>query len=84
MDEPELVNEERDENTGKFAEKYPTTAFLDALRDLGGAAGTADVANEVGCPQRTAYHRLSQLRDTGQIDSREVGGAMLWVVENGE
>jgi hypothetical protein len=71
------------DDSGKFTKKYPTTAFLDALRELGGAAGTGDVADTVGCPQRTAYHRLSDLRDEGQIDSRQVGGSMLWV-ENGE
>lgn len=82
MGNPDDSDDERDD-TGKFTEKYPASAFLDALRDLGGAAGTADVADEVGCPQRTAYHRLSNLRDDGQIDSRQVGGAMLWVVKNG-
>lgn len=83
MDKTAAMNEERDDESGKFEEKYPTEAFLNAIRDLGGAAGTADVADEVGCPQRTAYHRLSNLRNNGQIDSRQVGGSMLWVVEDG-
>lgn len=81
MDESDNTDGDRDD-AGQFTEKYPTSAFLDALRELGGGAGTADVAEEVGCPQRTAYHRLSNLRENGQIDSRQVGGAMLWVVEN--
>lgn len=82
MDESDSTDDDRDA-AGQFTEKYPASAFLDALRDLGGAAGTSDIADEVGCPQRTAYHRLSNLRDDGQIDSRQVGGAKLWVVENG-
>ena len=70
-------------NDPQPAMAYLTTAFLDALRELGGATGTTDVADEVGYPHRTAYHRLLNLRDNGQINSRRVGGAMLWVVENG-
>lgn len=76
-------DEDRDE-TGQFTEKYPRSVFLDALRGLGGEAGTTDVADEVGCPRRTAYHRLSNLRDEGRINSRKVGSAMLWVIEDGE
>jgi len=83
MDGSDDHSDQRDD-AGKFSQKYPTSAFLDALRELDGAAGTGDVADAVGCPQRTAYHRLSNLRNKGQIDSRQVGGSMLWVVENGE
>jgi hypothetical protein len=81
MGESDNTDDTRDD-AGQFTEKYPASVFLDALHELGGAGGTADVADEVGCPQRTAYHRLSNLRENGQVDSRQVGGAMLWVVEN--
>ena len=62
---------------------YLTTEFLDVLRELGGAAGTADVADEVNYPQRTVYHRLLNLHDENQIDSRQIGSAMLGMVKNG-
>lgn len=79
----EQNNNDRNES-GQFTEKYPKRVFLDALRGLGGEAGTTNVADEVGCPRRTAYHRLSNLRDEGRIDSRKIGNAMLWVIEDGE
>ena len=80
---PNMVNNERDEDTGKFEEKWADEDFVDAIRDFDGAAGTADVADAVGCPHSTAYHRLDRLRDNGRINSRQVGNAVLWVVDDG-
>ena len=80
---PNMVNDERDEDTGKFEEKWADEDFVDAIRDFDGAAGTADVADAVGCPHSTAYHRLGRLRDDGRINSRQVGNAVLWVVNDG-
>jgi hypothetical protein len=80
---PNMVNDERDEDTGKFEEKYDDDDFVAAIRDFDGAAGTADVADAVGCPHSTAYHRLDRLRDDGRIDSRQVGNAVLWVADDG-
>ena len=80
---PNMVNDERDEDSGKFEEKWADEDFADAIRDFDGAAGTADVADAVGCPHSTAYHRLDRLRDDGRINSRQVGNAVLWVVGDG-
>lgn len=72
------MNENRDTESGQFAEKYDTETFLDALRAGGGAASTADVADHVGCPRRTAYSRLDALHDDGRIGKRAVGAGVLW------
>lgn len=72
------MNDERDDDSGQFTAKYSAEAFLDALRELGGAGSTTDVADIVGCPTRTAHYNLSKLEDSGEIGSRTVGNARLW------
>lgn len=64
------MNDERDEDSGQFTSKYPAEAFLDTLRELDGAGSTADIAERVDCPTRTAHYNLSKLEDAGEIDSR--------------
>lgn len=78
------VNEERDEDSGKFASKYTDQDFLNAIQELGGAAGTADIADAVGCPRRTAYNRLDNLREEGTLETREVGSSLLWMLTDDE
>jgi predicted transcriptional regulator len=78
------MNDERDEDSGQFTAKYPAEDFLEALRELGGAGSTADVADVVGGPTRTAHYNLSKLEDSGEIDSRKVGNARLWTLADGE
>jgi len=75
-----MVNESRDDDSGKFTEKYDDEEFIEAIETLGGSAGTAEVAEELDCPHTTAYHRLDQLRDAGRISSRQIGNAVLWVI----
>ncbi len=75
---PVNVTEGRDDDSGKFTEKWDRGAFVAALREHGGAAGTAEVAESVGCPHRTALYRLRRLSDEGVVASRKVGGALLW------
>lgn len=70
----------RDAATGHFAETYPREAFVNALRAFDGAAGTTDIATEVGCTQDAAYKRLTAMRDDGQVDSQPVGGSLLWML----
>jgi len=68
---------DRDENSGRFTEKYPRKRFLRALEDLS-AAGTADISNHVGCDRRTAYIKLQALEEEGKVESQKVGNALLW------
>lgn len=69
---------------GQFASKYTDEDFLDAVGASGGAAGTTEIADAVGCPQRTAYHRLDELRDAGDVSSRKVGGSILWLLADAD
>lgn len=54
-----------------------TDEFLDALETLG-SVGTQEIADEVGCPYRTAHHKLTQLEEEGRVESQKVGNARLW------
>lgn len=69
---------ERDEESGRYSETYPLSDFIDALDSLGGAGGTQEVADVVGCKYRTANAKLHELEDEGRITARRVGNAYLW------
>ncbi len=69
---------DRDEETGKYTETYPSEKFLSALDSLKGSGGTREVADEVGCAYRTAHAKLSELENEGKINSRKVGNSKLW------
>lgn len=75
---------ERDEDSGRYTETYPLDQFVEALRALGGAAGTQDVADEVGCIYDTAYKKLRSLEDDGRVTSQKVANARLWRVGDDE
>lgn len=72
-------------DSGKYTDKYPPESFTDALRELGGAAGTQDIADAVGCKYDTAYKKLRTLEDEGRVTSQKVANARLWQVgDNGD
>ncbi|MFC7175362.1 ArsR family transcriptional regulator [Haloplanus litoreus] len=70
---------DRDEESGRYREVYSVESFLKALRQFDGAAGTQEIADEVGCEYRTAReaHRYGT---RGVITSRKVGNANLWML----
>jgi len=70
----------RDDDTGQYTEEFPAERFLQSIHDLGGAAGTQEIADGVGCKYRTAYGKLRKLEDDGAVSSRKVGNARLWSV----
>lgn len=76
------VMADRDEDSGKYTETYPLGEFADALNTLGGSAGTQDVADEVGCKYRTANQKLHELEDRGEVVSKKIGNAYLWMLED--
>ncbi|QIB74757.1 helix-turn-helix transcriptional regulator [Halogeometricum borinquense] len=83
MDNTDPSDGERDD-AGKFSTKYEPGDFLAALRRLGGAGSTKEIAEDVGCTRRTAHYRLSDLEESGDISSRDVGRSILWqVVDDG-
>ena len=73
-----MSNESDDEraSSGQFVDVYPESAFLDALREE--PVGTSEVAQAVGCTEKTAYNRLHELADAGMIDTRLVGHTRIW------
>ncbi len=79
-----VVPKERDEESGKYTETYPPEAFTEALESLSGAAATQEVADEVGCAYRTAFAKLTELEDKGEVTSRKVGNARLWQLPSTE
>ena len=80
----EVMPKDRDEKTGKYTERYNPEGFFSALESLGGAAGTQEIADEVGCAYRTAHAKLTELEEEGELTSRKVGNAKLWEVASSE
>lgn len=72
---------DRDEETGKYTERYTPEDFLSALESLGGSAGTQEVADKVDCAYRTAHAKLTELEEEGKLTSRKVGNAKLWELD---
>lgn len=62
--------------------KYEDDVFIEAVREAQ-PASTSEVGEEVGCPRRTADYRLRKLREEGQVDSKMVGGSLIWFLEEG-
>lgn len=74
-----MGDRDRDENSGRFSEEYPREDFIRALERLG-ASGTTDLADHVGCDRRTAYLKLQVLEEEGDVESKKVGNALLWML----
>lgn len=82
--------ERRRNDTGQFTESeaYSDDDFLEALQELGGSAGTKQIADEVGCHRDTARRRLHNLADAGDIEKHKTGesqqSAVLWMLSDRE
>lgn len=84
----EMPGARRDDESGKYTDKYPPEDFLDALEAEGGQAGTMDIAERVA-PEYdrdpelfydTTYKKLRRLRQEARLDSKEVGNSILWIM----
>ena len=73
-----MPGKDREEESGKYTTTYPDSEFIEAIQHLEGMAGTSEIAEEIGCTQRTAYTRLKSLEDQNKIESRKVGSSLLW------
>lgn len=71
---------ERDDESGRYRETFLDADFLAAIEDAGGAAGTQEVADVVGCEYRTANARLHELKENGDVEARKVANAYLWML----
>jgi Mn-dependent DtxR family transcriptional regulator len=76
------VAPERDDETGRYTASWSDEDFLEALRELGGIAGTSDVADHVGCSGMTAYRWLNDLAESGEVEHREIGGSLTWILDD--
>lgn len=79
MNTETMPYDERDDESGQFTPEFTDEDFLEAVGEDG--ASTSDVAEAVGCKYRTAYARLTDLREEGRVTSREVGNSLFWAVE---
>lgn len=70
---------DRDTETGRFTDRYPPDAFVEAVRETDDVAGTQDVAERVGVGYDTAYKKLRRLEAEDRIRSRKVGNARVWL-----
>jgi Fe2+ or Zn2+ uptake regulation protein len=75
-----VMPKERDEESGKYVEHYPPAAVIDAIRDADGMASTQDVVDRLGSSYETAYKKLRALEDSGDVQSRKVANARLWML----
>ncbi|QCC52917.1 transcriptional regulator [Halapricum salinum] len=75
-----MPGKDREEESGKYTTTYPDSAFIDAIQQLGGMAGTSDIADEIGCTRRTAYTRLKSLENKDRVNSRKVGNSLVWTI----
>ena len=74
-DTAQMPGAERDDETGKYREKYPEEDFLEAVTE---PSGTQNVADAVGCSYDHAYKTLRRLEEEGRVSSERVGNARLW------
>lgn len=79
-----MTRRERDEETGRFTDKYPPEDILEAIRDLGDMAATSEIAEGIGASRGTAYKKLQFMEGDGQVTSRKAGGSRVWSVAEEE
>jgi len=79
-----MVGKDRDEESGEYTDTYPNETLIDALSDIGGAAGTRAVAEQIGCHRDTARRRLTELVERGLVQRRTVGDSTLWLLADTE
>lgn len=75
------MSPERNEESGEYTPSYSDEDFIQALHDLGGTAGTTDVAERVGCVRDSAYRRLNNLSDEGRVERQRIGNSLIWSVK---
>ncbi|EMA44265.1 hypothetical protein [Halococcus saccharolyticus] len=75
---------DRDDESGRYTESYPAEDVLAAVREVGGMASTRDVTDALGSSYETAYQKLRGLEDEGEVESRKVANARLWMVQESD
>lgn len=72
----------RDENSGQYRTAYRDEDFIEVIR-AADQPSTPEVADALGCADRTALVRLHDLADEGKVERRKVGAVNLWSVADG-
>lgn len=78
------MGRERDEESGKYQTTYQDKDFLEAIQAAGMQPSTPEIADALGCANRTALVRLHELADVGKVERRKVGAVNLWSVTGEE
>jgi hypothetical protein len=69
---------ERDTESGKYQTAYCDEDFFDAIRKADEQPSTPEIADTLGCANRTALIRLHELAEAGKVKRRKVGAVNLW------
>lgn len=72
---------EQDDETGRIAQKYPDSKFIEAVRELS-PASTSDIGERVGCSSDNAYRRLKRLEEAGKVRSKMIGNSLTWLASS--
>lgn len=72
---------ERDENSGQYRTAYTDEDFLEVIR-AADQPSTPEIADALGCADRTALVRLHELADEGKVKQRKVGAVNLWSISD--
>ena len=75
-----MSDRKRDENSGRFTDKYPPEVVVEAIQTLGGRAATSEVAAQIDSSRDTAYKKLQILEERGDVKSQKVGGIRVWQI----
>lgn len=78
MEVSHMVMANRDRESGRYTSSYSDSDFIEVVADAPGPIGTGSVADTLGCDRRTAYNRLTALRETGELSARKEGNVLIW------
>lgn len=63
--------------SGQWTESFPPAAFRAYLAEHPRST-TNEVAEGLGCSYKTAFRKISALKERGEVESRRAGNAHLW------
>jgi uncharacterized membrane protein len=69
---------DRDDESGQYTTAVADEELIAHLKNEGGVA-TKELAEAFDYTRPTAYRRLVDLEDAGEVERREVGNSLLWL-----
>jgi len=70
----------RNDDTGRYTDKYPREDVLGVIEATGGRATTSEVADSLDAARDTIYKKLQALEEEGDVTSRKAGGVRVWSI----